>query len=225
MKPRPAMSLLAATAALLCAGCRTMPPPPPPPPPGPPLDPAAAAAHVRSVTPERFQLLSTVAFSLRGHGMSGLGAIVLDTVTRTFSVVGMTPLGVKLFDIGYTNGQAVSHYALPAFTAHGGDFAGTVGGDIARVYFDLAPGTNAVAGPHPAGVEFTEPQGRGTLQLVYAAPGVLTEKLYVESGRTAWIIEYRDYREQGGKLYPAFVFLKNRKYHYTLTVRLKEIMD
>jgi outer membrane biogenesis lipoprotein LolB len=62
------------------------------------------------------------------------------------------------------------------------------------------------------------------MEYIFAgAGGNLVEKNYYEDSALNWGISYYEYQEQDGRIYPRGIILKNYKYSYSLTVRLKEV--
>ncbi len=71
-----------------------------------------------------------------------------------------------------------------------------------------------------------QPWGSGIVEYIFAgADGYLVEKNYYEKDILNWRVSYYEYRQKDGKIYPRGIILKNYKYRYSLTVRLKEIID
>lgn len=190
------------------------------------LDPLEVAAAFSAVLPERLNLLSSLVFRYTFiYKVSALGTIEADTNTREFSVVGMSPMGVKLFAVNASDSGIESRYVIPPVAGRG-DLAGVVARDIRRIYFDLAPSPEARVRQWGHSIEYMEPFGQGTLVFVFEGPGRhLVSKKYYETGRMRWKVEYYEYRMERGRLYPGGIVLTNREQGYSLTAVTRKIFD
>jgi hypothetical protein len=193
------------------------------PPAGPSPEAAAAAECAARVAPSRFRALTTVTFRFFGRTFAALGVIACDSGTRSFSAVGMNHLGAKLFEIVQTNGVVAESSALPLFSGRG-DFVGTVAADIGRIYFDIAPSPAATAYPARDGVWLVEPAEGGVMERRLDSQGRLLEKRFRSGRRLEWSVRYGDYRQEEGRWHAGLAELRNRRQHYALTVRLKQIL-
>lgn len=179
--------------------------------------------HFNDKSPLSFQVMNTIVFEYNWNKFSGIGYIYVDTAQEAFTVVCMNPMGVKLFELSGDKTGIVPHFVLEQF-AKKGNFAGTVGEDIRRIYFDLVPSPGAILRNKKYEAIFREPAGAGTMEYVYAGTGgYLVEKNYYEENKMNWGISYYEYQEHEGSIYPRGIILNNYKYGYSLTVRLKEV--
>lgn len=186
-------------------------------------DPNAVVEKFREASPETFQLLKTITFQYGFLTFSGLGFAEVDTKEKTFSVVCMNHMGVKLFEV-YGNKEEIKAPFVMDELKRGGNIALAVGEDIKRVYFDLIPSAEAKVEKEKYRILFSQPSGRGVLELVFAGTGLnLVEKTYYEDGRPIWSVSYYEYQQKKGKFYPGGIVLENYKYSYKLIIRLKEI--
>ncbi|RJR16572.1 MAG: hypothetical protein C4581_09660 [Nitrospiraceae bacterium] len=186
-------------------------------------DPWKLVEHFSESSPADFQVMNTIVFEYNWNKFSAIGYIYVDTVEKTFRVVCMNPMGVKLFELSGDKDRIVPHFVLEQFSRKG-NFAVTVGEDIKRIYFDLIPSADARVSSRRHKVTFSEPAGAGTMEYIYAgAGGYLVEKNYYEDSAMNWGISYYEYMEKNGRIYPGGIILNNYKYSYSLTVRLKEV--
>ncbi len=107
-----------------------------------PADPLIIMERFSDNLPEHFQLINTIVFEYNWNTFSGIGYIDINTLEDRFTVVCITPLGIKLFEISGDKDGIDQHFALEEFTKKG-DFANVVGEDIKRIYFNLVPTTEA----------------------------------------------------------------------------------
>ena len=218
--------LMAATALILLAGCASV-----------PfeehrrvnvshMDPGEVAAAYSALLPERLSLLSSLVFRYTFIGkVSALGTLEADIKGRWFSVVGLSPLGVKLFSVEADEGGIRDRFVMGPLSERG-DLAGAVAGDIWRIYFDLVPSPGARVRKKKNSIEFVEPFGGGFLVHVFAGPeGLLIMKKFYKHGVLRWKVGYYEYISEGGRLYPGGIVLTDRVSGYQLTARTKKIYD
>ena len=216
-------------AGLLCivfmAGCSSIPFQKTPYVPLESVDPLTAVEQFKKHSPEDFQLLNTIFFQYNWIKFSGIGYIHVNTTERTYTVVCINHMGVKLFEITGNNNGVISSFALEEFKKKG-DFATVVGEDIKRIFFDLIPSSEAKQTNEKLQIIFQQPFGAGVLEHVFAGTDVnLIEKSYYEDNALIWTVSYYEYQQNNGKYYPQGIILKHHVYGYSLTVKLKEIQN
>lgn len=188
-------------------------------------DPLIVIERFKDNLPSRFQLINTIVFMYNWNTFSGIGYIDVNTQEEKFTVVCINPIGIKLFEISGDKDGVDQHFVLDKF-AEEGDLAGAVGGDIKRIYFDLVPSLEAEIAKKKFQVVTRQPLGSGIVEYIFAgADGHLVEKKYYEKDILNWRVSYYEYQQRDGKIYPRGIIFKNYKYRYSLTVRLKEIVD
>jgi hypothetical protein len=172
--------------------------------------------------PVRFQLLNTIVFEYNWRKFSGIGYVDINRQDKTFKVVCLNPMGVKLFELEGDRNSIVTHYAIAALTQYG-DLPAAVGNDIRRIYFDMVPSAEAHSWKRKYKINFRQFIGPGYIEHVFAgAGGDLIEKNYYEDNRLVWQVSYYEYRERSGKRYPQGIIFSHYQYGYRLTVRQKE---
>lgn len=177
----------------------------------------------REASPESFRLLTTVVFQYNMDKLSGIGYVDINTRKKAFTVVCINAMGVKLFELSGDKDKTVSHFTLEELNKKG-DFAAVIGEDIRRIYFDSAPSSGANIRKKKFKIIFEQPYGPGVMEYVFAGTGGnMVEKNYYEDNTLIWRVSFYEYRQKDGKIYPGGIILKNYKYGYSLTVRLKEI--
>jgi hypothetical protein len=186
-------------------------------------DPRALVEQFQASLPGSFQLLNSVVFEYNWRTFSGIGSVQIRRPDRTFRAAGMSPLGVKLFELSGDQNSITKHYAIAAFDEYG-DVATAVGNDIRRIYFDLVPSADARIWRGKYTVRFRQSSGPGMLEHVFGGEGGdLLEKNYYADDGIVWRASYYEYRDQGGKRWPQGIVFINYQYGYRLTIRQKEL--
>lgn len=210
--------------ALLLAGCASVPFRETPPAVMDAVEPQRMLEQYRQELPEHFQLLSSVVFDYRWRAFTGIGMVEIDRPAQTFRIVCLNPMGVKLFELSGDAQSTTAHFVIPPLLEQGGDFPGTVGNDLRRIYFDMLPAPEASVARQTHAIIFRQPAESGFLEYVFAGPaGDLVEKRYYdENDDLVWRVSYYEYRKENGKRYPRGIILANYRHGYRLTVRPKE---
>jgi hypothetical protein len=190
------------------------------------MDPKEVSGAYSAQLPESINLLSSLVFRYTFIGkVSALGTVEADIRGRRFSVVGISPLGVKLFSVEADQDGIRDRFVLPPL-AEKGDLASAVAGDIWRIYFDLVPSPGARVRKKKSSIEFIERVGDGFLVHVFAGPeGNLVMKKFYMHGVLRWKVGYYEYIREGGRLYPGGIVLTDYMSGYELTARTKKIYD
>lgn len=173
--------------------------------------------------PEKFRIINSMVFEYKGGTLSFIGYSDIDTLEKTFTVVGLTQFGIKLLELTGNNDKTELKFAIEEFTKRE-NFAETVAGDIKKIYFDRLPGAGAKASREKYETVFARDENGATIEHVFAGAGnLLVEKRCTVDNIAVWSVNYYEYRIENGKLYPAGIILENHKYDYRLILRLKEI--
>jgi hypothetical protein len=173
--------------------------------------------------PDRFQIVSTIAFDYKGHSISFIGYSEIDAKEKTFIVAGLNQVGIKLFEIKGNHDKTELSFAIEEFTKKG-NFAEAVAGDIRKIYFDRLPAESSKIYKKKNRIIFVQNEPDGIIEFVFAGPGnLLIEKRFIAADQEVWRVNYYEYRTENGKLHPAGIILENIKFGYKLTMRLKEI--
>ena len=187
-------------------------------------DPLQVVKAFSDALPEKVSLLSSLVFRYNFISKtSALGTIEADVPGRWFSVVGLSPLGVKLFSVEADDEGIRDRYVIGPL-ARRGDLPKAVAGDIRRIYFDRVPSLAARVRIKKNSIEFVEFSGDGFLVHVFAGPEKnLVMKKYYEDGDLSWKVGYYEYTREGGRLYPGGIVLTDLKHGYRLMARTKKI--
>jgi hypothetical protein len=208
---------------LIAGGCRSLPFQEPVWTPLSSERPQSLIERFQSTLPDSFQLLNTIVFEYNWRTFSGIGYVDINRQDKTFKVVCLNPMGVKLFELSGDGHRVTNHYTIAAFTPYG-DVTTAVGDDIRRIYFDLVPSPDARIWKRKYSVSFRQSSGSGTMEYVFAGTaGDLVEKNYYDHSGLAWRVSYYEYREQNAKRYPRGIVLIHYNYGYRLTIRQKEL--
>ena len=169
--------------------------------------------------PSRYSAISSVVIQYRWIKFPALGVMTVDTAKRNFALVGMSQIGVNVFELSDTNGHL--HASMPGkLLQRRPQLAAGAAADVENLFFDLTPP------PHP------RPRSdRGTVEYRFdAKTGLLTEKRLIVPGKwlpgrsVDWLVRYEDYRPvSAGKTYPRVIRFKQRRLNYAITIFLKEI--
>ena len=187
-------------------------------------NPQELVKRFQAALPDNFQLLNSVVFEYNWRTFPGIGSVSIRRSDHLFRVAGMSPLGVKLFELSGNQHSVTKHYAIASFEQYG-DAATAVGNDIRRIYFDLIPATDARIWKRKYAIRFRHSSGPGMLEHIFGGErGDLIEKNYYGEDGIAWRASYYEYREQNGKRWPQGILFINYQYGYRLTVRQKELI-
>lgn len=186
------------------------------------IEPALMLDRFRSTAPESFSSLNSVVFDYAGQKFLGLGFIEINRPERSFRVVCLNPMGVKLFDLAGDERGTTTNFALEPLARYG-DIAAAVAADIRRIYFDTVPKENATPRNFGNRIIYGGGTPTGYQEHVYAgAAGDLVEKRYYDDQLISWRVNYFDYQEKNGRRYPRSIIITDYKNGYQLTVREKE---
>jgi len=189
------------------------------------FDPADVRQQFADSLPSEFQLVTTIEFMYKRHSIpSAIGYIAADIKNKSFTVVGINPIGgCTLFELSMEKDRVDCRFAIEEFARHD-DFAKVVADNIKKAYFDCIPAADADVVKKKHTIIFRHPEISGTMEYVFAgADKVLIEKNYYENNRKVWSVFYYEYQKMNEKLYPAGIIIKHYQYKYNLVVRLLEI--
>ena len=187
------------------------------------IEPSEVKEQFALMLPEKFRIINSVVFEYKGEAFPFIGYSDVDTLEKTFTVVGLTQFGIKLLELTGNNDKTELRFAIEEFTKRG-NFAEAVADDIKKIYFDRLPGAGAKASRGKYETVFARDENGATIEHVFAGAGaLLVEKRCAVDNIAVWSVYYYEYRIENGKLYPAGIILENHKSGYRLILRLKEI--
>ena len=208
---------------LFLAGCSTIPFQPAPVMSMEKAEPGLVREKFSLMLPDRFQIISTIAFEYKGQSISFIGYSDIDTKEKIFTVAGINQVGIKLFEITGNSDKIELKFAIEDFTKKG-NFTEAVAGDIRKIYFNRLPSDSSKVYKKKCEIVFVQNEPGEVIEFVFAGPGnLLVEKRCIVDNQAIWRVNYYEYRENNGKLHPAGIILENIQYDYKLIMRLKEI--
>jgi len=204
-------------------GCFTPPFKPPEMVPVGDVDPHDVAQSFARKLPDRQETEDSLVFRFLWKEIAVLGMTRVDREARAFEAISLNHLGVPLFQVsGDAEGNHL-RYALPEFKKYP-QFTENTGNDIRRIHFDLVPAESARAKVLSDRVLFRERCTEGTLDHIFGGQGnLLIEKRLTRWGCLRWRVNYYEYAEADGYVYPRGIVLYNVADHYRLIVRTRGI--
>ena len=173
---------------------------------------------------QNFEQLQSVVFRFFGKGFTGIGYLSVNSKTEGFALSCMTPTGITLFAIKGEGGDVESVFLPPQLEKHGEEMTQSLGKDMQRIYLKWTPPPNATVKKHKHYFEYIVKNAAETVSYRYAGPRhLLVEKCFSKGWWTQCVVRYYEYKEFNGKLYPTGIILHNKKFHYKMILRLKEI--
>lgn len=186
-------------------------------------DPQRIQAHFAETLPKRFQRIDTLTFQYGMRRMSAIGITDVDLEAKTFTVVGLTPMGIKLFDLSGDMQSVNSRFVSPIFAQHK-KFAQSIADDIRRIYFHRIPTPFAQVSVGKYQAVYQQQTDLGRLTHIFSGEiPHLTAKRFHRNSRLHWQVQYFGYRVEDGVIHPIGIYMKNSRYNYSLAVKLEEI--
>lgn len=187
-----------------------------------------AACRPQEPFPPRFRSRETLVFSYRPHWwwpklqFAAVGYAVVDRPARTFTAACVSPMGIKIFELAYSNGtyRVESSFPLPGDADQA---RASIAADIASVFLDELPPPGDT--PDVCGDEllFREERNGARTDRVFAIPsGQLLRKDIVtrDSHRS---LTFEAAPREDGRDIPVTVELRNRRYGYSLRMQMQEV--
>jgi len=173
--------------------------------------------------PRELRLVQSIVFRKSFISMSAMGFTHIDQDLGSFAVVGLSPMGVKLFETKGDQSSIEHAYALENFTKRG-DFIGTLAQDIKAIYFDLLPSRRSMFHVGTNEITFRQTKGARKFELVFdRKSGNLKEKRGFNGNHRVWRVFYSDPQDVDGKWIPGEILFKHERHRYQLSLILKEI--
>ncbi len=215
--------LMSIMAAMLTAGCATIPFDPMPATRPGPLSADAVRDAFAAAQPRRYEALQSVVFQMYGRKMGGIGSLAVDYTDNAFALAAMTHTGMKLFELQGDAHAIKSEFALATFGEQD-QLAEAVGADVRRIYFNTIPPEDADVHRRRYKLVFVHRFDGGRTEYDFAGPQQrLAEKRIYDGRRLATRIRYGDYQDHDGGLHAHAVILHNRVRRYRLILRLKSV--
>jgi len=209
---------------LLLAGCATVPFDAPPKADFRQVEPAAVLAEFDAAIGRDFECLESVVFRFFGRELAGLGFVAINATDGSYALACMTPAGIKLFEFRGVGTDVETLFMPPQLEKVKEHFAESVARDIRRIYFGWVPPADAALKRKRHRLVYTGRTDGGKVEYTYAgAQRALVRKRFSKGWRTQATIDYFEYENVGGKLYPHGIVLRNKQYRYSLVLRVKSV--
>lgn len=198
--------------------------------PVPPEKSNALAVALEKRSPVRFQVVHSVVVSLKPHWywptirQAALGCANVDRAGNSCSVVCLSPLGMKLFDITCTNGVTTGGMLIPVE----GDrdvMLKAMGEAVSRAFLDVCPAPLAPAVDAGGEVIFSGRYGNADVEYTLAGDGTLARKKYFERGVSVMTISYAGYQSTNGLIFPGRMTLEDPRRGYSIDFTVKSISE
>lgn len=174
--------------------------------------------------PEKFTVLNSIVFHYYWKTFSGLGVCKADIKQNEVTVVGMTQMGIKLFEISEHGGLIKYDYAVEEFRKHR-KFPETLIRDIHKMYFNKITDNNRKITKTKYKIFCSVPHKNGELHYIFGGEKLyLLEKKYIKNNEAMWKVSFYNYILRNGRRYPKGIVLNNKKDDYSLIIKLKEII-
>lgn len=191
------------------------------------LNAAEVRKSFRNNAAEHFSVLESVVIRYRGREMTALGYTEVNEASDMIAVAGVTPVGLKIFEVKSGQGDLKYSFSFPQIKK-GMDqkkIAEAIAEDIRRIYLGRVPLPQAEVFKIKDKIFYHQPSGNGFMEFDFGGPGTrLIEKRFKEGKKIIWKVRYFDYLEKGGKDYPSKIYFENYGRKYKVTLRLKEIL-
>jgi hypothetical protein len=173
----------------------------------------------------KYESVSSVLFKYSFFSFGSLGIISIDTSKDYLAVAGMTPVGIKLFQVVAEQGKITQSFAIPELTKRG-NVAKAVTENIRETYFYLVP-SEIESRIERGNKYFLKTPLHDGIQYEYVfdpKDRVLCEKRLYKNQKLFWIIFYKDWSEDSlKKIHPGSLRFWHKAYGYQLIITTKEI--
>lgn len=192
---------------------------------------AVEPSPFRAAIPARYSAVSSAVMQYRWFKFPALGVITVDAPRRHFALVGLSQLGINVFELSETDGRLQSRMPGELLKRHP-EIAAGAAADVRQMFFDLSPAASArqLQGAGDNVAVFQQPAAAGTLEYRFdKKTGRLLEKRFVApleffpGNSVVWRVRYEDYAAVGHQSYPRIIRFKQRRRHYAITLFLKEM--
>ncbi len=214
-------------AALFLSGCARIPFEPVALSPVAGLDAAQVRNNFEMQSVNRFSVLESAAIRFRGREIIALGYSEVNEPEDTLAVAGVTPVGVKLFEVKVVKDDLKYSFSFPRLknSKDPEEIAKAIAEDIRRIYLGRNPSVDAEVFKQQDRIGYRQAEGKGMLEFYFGGPeSGLLEKRYVEGKREIWKVRYFEYLHKDSKIYPSKIFFENLQRKYKVTLRLKEVL-
>jgi hypothetical protein len=174
-----------------------------------------------SVAGEPMGLRQTVFLEAGGQTRMVQGLMLIDESRQKVQVMGMSEMGMKIFDVSVTRQGHENHFLSPVMNSRKEDLAGQIALSVRRIFlfFEAINDFNSYAGPE----SILMVNSQDSKQIVHECPidgRVLTEAFCADG---QWNVKYADHQLINGFYLPARITYHDRRTGYNLTLVLHEV--
>lgn len=207
---------------LLLTGCATVPFQPVELTPTAPRSAAELSAGLWSRSGSKLMLRHSALFEFQGMRVPVEAMLMLDPAAGEARLVGMTEMGVKLYDITILPDGSRANFVMPEFARYPG-FADAVATSVRRIFLAPEPGPGDLVRVAPKSYLLTREDEGGTVSFTLGgADAQLLEKSF--RGRDgSWRVRYYQYQRSNGRLFPGGVVLEDDRAGYRLTLWMESV--
>jgi hypothetical protein len=193
--------------------------------------PVVATTPMAQQLPDKFESVHAVVFEYSPHWwwptlrMAALGYSTVDSAAHAYRVVCLTPMGIKLFEVFNTNGEARVNTLLPD-SGERQQLIRAMSDDVAGLFFDLVPPPGATGTQHGERWVFTQPGASGRIAYTLTSATGLPEQKEIFEGRTRnKTVTFSRFEKLQGLQVPRTMTLEDHRHHYRLIFVLKEFKN
>jgi hypothetical protein len=193
--------------------------------------PGVATTPMAQQLPDKFESVHAVVFEYSPHWwwptlrLAALGYATVDSAAHAYRVVCLTPMGIKLFEVFNTNGEARVNTLLPG-SGERQQLIRAMSDDVAGLFFDLVPPPGATGTAHGGRWVFTQPREHGSTAYTLTAATGLPEQKEMFEGRTHnKTVTFSRFEKLQGVQVPRTMTLEDHRHHYRLIFVLKEFKN
>ena len=184
------------------------------------MEPKQVVSDFDSAVGQEFELLESVVFKFFTKGFTGLGYFSVEPENEEYGLTCMTPMGVSIFGLQGQGLDVEPLFVPPQMEKHKDEIVDAIGADLRRVYLNWTPPEDAEVKQKNDRFIFEQD---GVKWVFSGEQQLLTEKRFSPGWRTHAVVNYFNYEEVDGKLYPMGVVLHNKRFHYRMIFHVKEI--
>ena len=193
--------------------------------------PVVATTLMGQQLPGKFESVHAVVFEYSPHWwwptlrLAALGYSTVDSAAHAYRVVCLTPMGIKLFEVFNTNGEARVNTLLPG-SGERQQLIRAMSDDIAGLFFDLVPPPGATGTAHGEHWVITQTREHGSTAYTLTAATGLPEQKEMFEGRTRnKTVTFSRFEKLQGVQVPRTMTLEDHCHHYRLIFEVKEFKN
>lgn len=174
-----------------------------------------------SVAGEPMGLRQTVFLAAGEQSRMVQGLMLIDQSRQEMQVIGMSEMGMKIFDISVTRQGHENHFLSPVINSRKEDLAGQIALSARRIFlsFEATVDFNSYAGPE----SILMVNYQDSKQIVHRClrDGRVLSEAFCADGQ--WNVKYADYQLINGFYLPVRITYHDRRTGYNLILVLHEV--